>query len=75
MSPLQFQTSTNKATLTLSRGNYHLEGGGTMLRLDYSAIRLILEMVMLSGGDVGDDDVGDDGDNYGGYTANFGKMP
>ena len=75
MSPLQFQTSTNKATLTLSSGNYYLEGGGTMLRLDYSAIRLILEMVMLSGGDVGDDDVGDDGDNYGGYTANFGKMP
>ena len=46
-----------------------------MLRLDYSAIRLILEMVMLSGGDGGDDDVGDDGDNDGGYTANFGKMP
>ena len=47
-----------------------------MLRLDYSAIRLILEMVMLSGGDVGDDDVGDDGDNdgNGGYTANSGKM-
>ena len=72
MSPLQFQTSTNKATLTLSSGNYHLESGGTMLRLDYSAIRLILEMVMLSDGD---DDVGDDGDNDGGYTANFGKMP
>ena len=46
-----------------------------MLRLDYSAIRLILEMVMLSVGDGGDDDVGDDGDSYGGYTANFGKMP
>ena len=47
-----------------------------MLRLDYSAIRLILEMVMLSGGDGGDDDVGDDGDNdgNGGYTANSGKM-
>ena len=75
MSPLHFQTSTNKATLTLSSGNYYLEGGGTMLRLDYSAIRLILEMVMLSGGDGGDDDVSDDGDNHGGYTANFGKMP
>ena len=46
-----------------------------MLRLDYSAIRLILEMVMLSGGDGGDDDVSDDDDNHGGYTANFGKMP
>ena len=59
----------------MSSGNYYLEGGGTMLRLDYSAVRLILEMVMLTGGDGGDDDVGDDGDNDGGYTANFGKMP
>ena len=76
MSPLQFQTSTNKATLTLSSGNYHLESGGTILRLDYSAVRLILEIVMLVGGDSGDDDVGDDGDNDGGggYTANSGKM-
>ena len=60
----------------MSSGNYHLESGGTILRLDYSAIRLILEMVMISGDDVGDDDVGDDGDNdgSGGYTANSGKM-
>ena len=75
MSPLQFQTSTNKATLTLRSGNHYLEGGGTMLRLDYSAIRLMMEMVMPSGGDGGDDEVGDDGDSDGGYTANFGKMP
>ena len=76
ISPLQFQTSTNKATLTLSSGNYHLESGGTILRLDYSAVRLIWEIVMLVGGDSGDDDVGDDGDNdgSGGYTANSGKM-
>ena len=46
-----------------------------MLRLDYSAVRLIWEIVMLVGGDSGDDDVGDDGDNDGGYTANFGKTP
>ena len=46
------------------------------MRLDYSAVRLIWEIVMLVGGDSGDDDVGDDGDNdgSGGYTANSGKM-
>ena len=47
------------------------------MRLDYSAVRLIWEIVMLVGGDSGDDDVGDDGDNdgSGGYAAKFGKMP